>query len=282
MSSLGKLTLEIHSVNRKHLEISTYFESKLVKYELEINKRISGSVHRGKVSVRLALQAAHSGLIKVRPDLELAKELKNGWDKISSELGLSQTSEFPLLLLKDFAGLFVYEEAAIDDRLFESEIMALLDEALDDLIKMKKVEGLDLYKDVADRLLLIQKNLRMIREKALGTVEAYTTKLREKLTLLVPQISDHEDRILREICILGEKMDITEELVRFDSHVARFTEFMESGEISLGKKLEFLLQEMLREVNTIGSKSMHIEISHFVVEIKSELEKIREQLQNIE
>ncbi len=154
--------------------------------------------------------------------------------------------------------------------------------ALDELIQMKLTEGRALTFDIQKRLLLIEDQLKAIEKKKEEPYDRYRKKIADRLQELGMITPELEERIAREVIFLAERMDVTEELVRLAAHIAQFRQHLSSTDKAVGRTLEFLTQEMLREINTLGSKSMDTEISACVVMIKSELEKVREQIQNIE
>jgi uncharacterized protein (TIGR00255 family) len=161
------------------------------------------------------------------------------------------------------------------------EILKCLDAALDELIIMKEKEGDILLKDIKKRLKLIESLVLKIEGKSKTATEDFEKKLKERLESFLPKGGEVDERILKEIAIYADKVDITEEITRLKSHIEQFNLFCEKKEI-IGRKMDFLLQEMTREINTVSSKSSTTQVSVHVVEIKSELEKIREQVQNIE
>ncbi|MFH0789856.1 MAG: YicC/YloC family endoribonuclease, partial [Pseudomonadota bacterium] len=183
-----------------------------------------------------------------------------------------------LLSLKD---LIVYQESSFSEEFLWRKLAAPLKKLFDSLQKMRTEEGKNLAKDLVERLEIIQQGSDLISQKVPRVVEAYRVRLKDRIQRLAQGIEVDPIRLAQEVAILADRSDISEELVRLGSHVKQFkTLFKESQ--SVGKKMEFLLQEMNREVNTIGSKSQDSEISHQVVAIKAELEKLREQIQNIE
>lgn len=272
----GRLTVETQSVNRKYLEVFVSLPKEFSRFEHEVRKWVGEAVSRGQVSVRISLIPSGTGLEGALPDVEMLKGLKKNWEKMARELGYDpKVIDLPFLM--QVSPALTKPEARDEDL---SLLRRCVGEALQDLVKMKKSEGKALSDDLAKRL----KEL----ERMIGAVEAIapdaTKKMRQKLTEKMEEVlkpgGDVEERLLREVALFAERVDISEEITRFRSHVVQFKELLR-GE-SVGRKMDFLIQEMGREVNTIGSKSMEAKISHTVVELKSELEKMREQIQNIE
>lgn len=279
--SIGQLTIELQSLNRKHLDITTFLQKELARYETDVKKVISNQIHRGQLNVRISLKCHGFSTVKVSPNLPLAQQLKAAWEEIAHALGVSAPS-FDLHLLKDEAGLLILEDSLGKDEGVKIEILSALEETLNELLSHKLEEGKTLLSDIEARANLLTTLIETISAKSGQTVERQRRKLIEKLEELLPGAAANDERILREVCLIAEKADIAEELTRFRSHLILLRKVMGSDEISQGKKLEFILQELSREANTIGSKSSDVEIAHLVVDIKSELEKIREQVQNIE
>lgn len=280
-TNVGQLTIELQSLNRKHLEVMTYLQKELSRYETDVKKLVGNVIKRGQINVRLSLQCHEISPIKVSANLSLAKQLREAWEEIARALGMAGTP-FDLHLLKEESGLFIFEDTLNKQEEFKAEILNALQQAVEELISSKEQEGKVLFDDIEGRVGLLATYIETITEKAGGAVERYRQKLIDRLEEVRPGSIENEERILREICLFAEKIDIVEEIIRFRAHIALIRQTMNSSEIAQGKKLEFILQEMGREVNTIGSKCSDVELSHLVVEMKSELEKIREQIQNIE
>lgn len=278
----GTLSIEISSVNRRHLDVNSNLPTELSRLDPDIRKAVAAKNSRGNVSVRISLSLSDYAPVMVKPNLPLVRQFATAWRAISSELGLAGDRQFDLSLLKGEVGIFSYENTLSNDDAFCIEVMTLFEKALDELAVMKLKEGQALHKDIEERLKLLKELIEVIESKRNGATERYRERLIERLQEVIPGAFENEERILREICIYAEKIDITEELIRFRSHVDQFEKTMRNCSGGVGKKLEFLIQEMLREVNTIASKSSDIAVSHATVDMKGELEKIREQLQNIE
>lgn len=277
---IGRITVEIHSVNRKHLEVVTFFSKELLRYEVLIKNIISEEVSRGAVQVKIHIAFDQISSVKIVPNLPLVKQLKHAWEAIAKELGVHK--EFDLSLLQKETNLFTFEEDNHDEGLYSLALTQAVKEALIPYQKMKGIEGIALYKDIAHRLELMQHAIGEIKKRAAGSTERQRLRLIEKLKEFSALTGDHEERLLREVVLYAERVDISEEITRFESHLHQFKELLDSSKKGVGKTLEFLVQEFLREANTIGSKALDVEITKYVVEIKTEIEKIREQLQNVE
>lgn len=280
--TFGTLVVELQSVNRKHLEVNCCLPRELAPLEGDFKKKIAERVIRGALTLRMYLQMNRESPLAVTPNIPLAMEFKKAWEKIAEALVLPQNQRFDLSFLKDQEGLFSYENVLCENSKFCNEIYQALDRVLDEFVAMKAIEGKTLANDIASRIGLLKEWIQKIAEKAPDASQKLREKLQERLNSLLPGVLENEERVLREICVYAEKVDVTEELTRFNSHIVQFEKMLATEQNCHGKKMEFFLQELLREANTIASKSADVEISHAVVDIKSELEKIREQLQNIE
>ncbi len=279
-SPLGHFSAEIQSVNRKYLEINIFLSKELTRFESEIRKWIGQAVQRGQVTVKISAYFDRTAPLLVRPNLPLARQIKRAWDEIARDLQIKQ--EFSLDLLKEETGILVYEEDLQNAEEVLQELHSVVSEALKPFLEMKQKEGRELYEDFNKRLKNLDHCLDKIAERAPGATLKYREKLKQRLEEVLPGSVENEDKILREIALYAEKIDIAEEITRFRSHLKQAKSLLEKKEGSVGKTFEFLLQELNREANTIGSKSSDVDVSHLVVEIKAELERMREQIQNVE
>lgn len=280
--SLGRFNLEIQSVNRKFLEINVSMPRELLRYELEIKRGLAPLISRGQVSVKLKADFdGHSPLV-IKPNICLAKQFKHAWDRLASELGVEETNGFRLDMLAGFEGIFQTEEEVRDEAIIEKMVQEILALAVENLMKMKREEGAILQRDISERIVKIESLIHHISNLCDGASARLKERLKARLEEVLPGSVDNEERVLREIVLFADKIDIAEELTRFNCHIKHFKELLESHSTQIGKTLEFILQELGREINTIGSKSADIEIARRVIEIKSELERIREQIQNVE
>lgn len=274
----GRLISEIQSINRKHFEVQVHLPKELSRFENEIRKWVAEKVLRGQISVRIQLIPSKEAIADLLPDLETLKSVKAGWEKRSEQLGLD-----PKEVNIQFIAQYV--PAAQKNDLIQDQDIHLLEEcvnaALQSLFVMKVNEGKALTKDVHARLHAIKKMVASIEEYSPEATIRMRQKLLEKMAALMPEGSELDERIAKEVALFAEKVDIVEELTRLQSHFAQFEECLEA-QGAVGRKMDFVIQEMGREINTIGSKSCESKISYLVVEMKSELERVREQIQNIE
>ncbi len=286
VSAVGRLTVELQCVNRKHLEISTFLPKELLRYDADIKKWIAAAVGRGLVNVKLNVVFDRISPLVVTPNLALARQIKVAWQELAQDLDVALSEDSLLKILSREDNILLYDEDIHDEDKYRQALHEVIAQALRNLMAMKTAEGNVLYQDIAQRFAKLAEWIKEIAVKAQGATGRYRQRLLERLQEVLQASLENEERVLREVCVYAEKIDIAEELTRFDSHLQQVNELLrvdrQAGNQGVGKTLEFLVQELNRETNTIGSKSADVEVSHLVIEIKSELERIREQIQNIE
>lgn len=280
----GTFTVEIQSVNRRHLEVHLNLPKLLTRFEMPLRKQIQERVGRGMINVYVGWRSEGGNPVKVTPNLSLAKGIKSAWEQILFELGLEGRIDLALLAKEE--GLILIDEALPEEsRLFDTLNTALA-EALDHFVAMKEREGKSLAHDLHERIITLIGVIEMVASLAPEGVEKVRRKLNERLEELFSGNSENEERILREVALYAERSDITEEVTRFKSHLEQFRYLLEKPLTECtetrGKTLDFLIQELNREINTIGSKASDLTITNQVVKAKGEIEKMREQVQNIE
>lgn len=280
-TKVGHFVVEIQSVNRKFLEVNVFLPRELNQFDIELKKWLLPHLARGQVTVKVNVTFEGAVPFVVRPNLPLARQLKSAWDEIARDLELD-VDEFRLSLLESAEGLLSYEENLAEEDNYRDALKETLEVALKAFLQMKAQEGAVLQTDIAQRLVKMRQSMQTIEQKMPFATRKYREKLIARLDELVPGHVENEERILREIALFAEKIDITEELTRFYCHLTHFEELIYSQVLSVGKTLEFVLQELNREINTIGNKSSDLDIARAVIDVKSELERIREQIQNIE
>lgn len=281
-SDNGHCVVEIQSVNKRFLEVHVNLPRDLSFLEREVKKWIARKVKRGMVSVSVSLRMTQEKVLSVQPNLNLVRQLKEAWLLIQKEWGPVKDHSPDYTLLAGEKDLFSFEEQAVDEGFCKEVVKESLDKALEGLVLMKFEEGEALKKEFLSRLELIKGCLESIRKKAPYATEKYRSRLIATLNDFLSDHVENEERVLREVAVYAERVDITEELTRFCIHHEKFASLLHEKSESIGKTLEFLVQEMHREINTVGSKASDAEVSHWVIEIKSELEKVREQIQNVE
>jgi uncharacterized protein (TIGR00255 family) len=276
----GRFVAEIQSLNRKFQEISVQLPRELTYLETEVRKWVGAKVFRGKISLRITAAYEETLPLSVFPNLPLARQLKGAWEKIASDLQISD-GRVTLEMLANEQGIILYNEEFVEEE-YKSIMQEVVEQALASLIEMKTKEGTSIEEDFRFRLQSIKKSLEQIKGMSGNSTQKYRERLKKSIEEVLQGAVENEERIMREICVFAEKVDISEEITRLDSHLVQFTEYMEGERSDKGKTLEFILQEMNREANTIGAKSDDVQITKLVVEMKSEIERIREQVQNVE
>lgn len=272
-------SVEIKSVNHKYSDISIRMPRFLNSFEEKMRKRISASISRGKIDVFVNFENYSSEGNHIHFNNELAKEYIKGLEELAKETGISY--EVKLMDIAKMPEILKLEEDE-NEELIGNELMIALDEALENFVQMRQVEGEKLAQDMQKRILYVEEKVSEI-EKYSGTlVEEYMQKLESRVKELMDTKVVDENRLAQEIVIFSDKSSIEEELTRLKSHIQQFKSFLAEGKSPIGKKFDFLIQEMNREINTIGSKANCLEITNGVIDVKTEIENIREQVQNIE
>jgi uncharacterized protein (TIGR00255 family) len=278
-TNLGKLYVEARSINHRYCDINIKLPKRLAPFENRIKETIRSQVSRGRIDVALKLDNLGEEKVQLHVDLHLAEQYYQALQSLRDKLQLKD--EVSLALLAGSKDLITAKEETGDIEPYWQEIVPILKRSFQDLDEMKRLEGESIAKDIQQRLKYISQQLAVIKQQFPSRLEAYQNRLQERLQSLLKGMEVDPSRFQQEVAFLSERTDITEEIVRTGSHLAQFTTLLE-GEEPVGRKMEFLLQEIHREVNTVSAKANDAEISQRVVEIKSELEKIREQVQNIE
>lgn len=269
---------EIKSVNSRYLDISLRLPRAFYQYEFDFKEQIKKRISRGKLYITIT--AKSDGLDDVLGNLD-EKSLKATVQvlrKIKEVSGIDNDIKLEHVL--NFQNVFMNEDNDTKEEEYNL-ISKSIEDALNSLEEMRKKEGEELGKDLEKRLTKIENSVNRIEKNGKEKVQDYFEKLKERAVQLAADLADNQDRLMQELAFLSEKYDVTEECVRLKSHIKLFKDSMEMNEPS-GRKLNFISQEMNREANTINSKSVSSEISAYGISIKEELEKIREQLQNIE
>jgi len=278
-TSLGKVVVESRSVNHRHCDINIKLPKRLAPFEAHIKELIRSQVSRGRIDVSVKLDAVGEEKIQLNVDFHLAEQYYRALRSLKEKLRLKD--KITLELLAGAKDLITAKEEPTDLEPYWQEIVPILKRSFQDMDDMKRSEGESLLKDLQQRLERIVQELEDIKGQYPSRFDAYRNRLYERLQSLLGGIEVDSSRFQQEIAFLAERTDITEEIVRAESHLAQFSTLLEAN-VPVGRKMDFLLQEINREVNTVSAKANDAEISQRVVEIKGELEKIREQVQNIE
>ncbi|HIF03212.1 MAG TPA: YicC family protein [Nitrospinaceae bacterium] len=272
--------VEIRSVNNRFIDINTRLPKSLAPLELPLKKMVKTKCARGSFDISIAIEKngdSEAGL-EVNPNLPLATEYLKAFKEIQDGLGLKGEIDINTILSQRDV---VKSELKKVEFSCEEIVMQSVDRALTDLIKMREDEGRNLEKDILNQISSIETLRKSIAAKQSITIQKFQDKLNEKIQILTSGIEIDPARIAQESALLADRCDVTEEIVRLKSHLEQFNILVASNDPQ-GRKLEFLTQEINREVNTTGSKTIDLEVSRAVIEMKSCLEKIREQLANIE
>ena len=271
-------TIEVRSVNHRFIEIKMRLPKGLLSIEEKIDKAIKNTFKRGTFSIYLDIRNNGASPCELDVDLSIAESYFQAAEKVKNHLEM--TSSLSLQDVLRYPDV-IKSHGVEEEKVLWPAISNALDEALKTIGVRRRLEGEALKVDLIERLKLISKTLEVVDEDSLEVVKDYQIRLRERIESLLDQVPVNEDRIAYEVAAFADKSSITEELVRLRIHIKEFQRLLDAEE-AVGRKLDFLIQEMNREINTIGSKSSVTTIANAVVVLKSELEKIREQVQNIE
>ena len=274
-------TVEIKSVNARFLDLFIRSQKQMNPFESIIRRMIQDRITRGKVEVSVSIQDAGERPKTFTINSVLRKQIQ---ELLVQEEFYDAPQKVPLQAVNSISNEWIQQQdTPIAEEVLSDIVKEATTQALDSLIAMRTAEGQHINQDLLERIGTLEKIITKIDTNKSGAVEAYRehikTKIQEYLVSLEASIS--EDRFIQEIALLADKTDITEEIVRFTSHVVQLKNTLADTN-SIGRKVDFILQEMNREVNTIGSKAMDSIVTEFVVQLKCELEKIREQVQNVE
>jgi uncharacterized protein (TIGR00255 family) len=273
-------TVEVKSLNNRFRDIVLRIPNTLQAIEDEIRSLISSRIQRGRVEVSIKLERiGKDSDYGLDLNLPLIRSYVRIFRELNEELGLEEKIRPEYLAqIKD---VIIFKPVEEDIDAIRPGLQKVLKQAFDSLEKMRTIEGQAIEKDFQDRLNLIEGYLDRIEERSPLVVEEYKTKLKDKINALSQDMEIDEGRLAQEVTIFAGRCDITEEIVRTKSHLKQFRDYL-SLDDSIGRRLDFLIQELNREINTISSKASDSSISANAVEIKSELEKLREQTQNVE
>jgi len=273
------IIVEAKSVNHRFLEIFLRTPSALFPLEMDFKKKISERFKRGRIEVSIRLEGEGADVSKVNLNLEIARDYFDVLNRLKTEFDLP--SPISLKTLAGFRDIFTPPADVQLSPDFLNQVEKTFLESLAMLINMRQDEGLAMFQDMDMRLKAIKGILGTIKLRVPQVVIEYQNRLAERIKELAAGYALDDARLAQEVAFMAERSDITEEIVRMHSHIGQFEELLQS-EGTEGRRIDFLLQEMNREINTIGSKSSDVEITRQVIEVKSELGKLREQAQNIE
>lgn len=270
--------IEMKSVNHRYLDINVKMPRQLSYLEDVIKKQVSSRVKRGKIDIFITFNnnSLEGRTIKINRELahayieELKKLSKN--EDILSDIQVTEISKYPDVL---------NIQNDQDDDIIKEEVIETLEYSIDSFVNMRQVEGSKIAEDLKERLNIIQIKVDEISKLSTGLIEEYVVKLETRIKEILKDQEIDQQRLAQEVVIYADKCSVEEEITRLNSHILQFNNLLNSDE-AVGKKLDFIVQEMNRETNTIGSKANNLDITNRVIDLKTEIENIREQIQNIE
>jgi uncharacterized protein (TIGR00255 family) len=270
--------IEIKSVNHRYCDINVKMPRSLSYLEDNVKKEIMEKSHRGKIDVYIAFENESAMGKNIKINKEIAKIYIDELKELAKENNIN--ADIPVTEISKLPDVLVIQNVEDEDIIW-SELKQCLDEAIENIEIMKTREGNQICEDLKTRLDDIEKKVLEISQHSTGLVEEYVVKLEARIKEILKTDTVDKERLNQEIVIYADKCSIEEELTRLKSHIAQFKGMLNDTK-PVGKKIDFLIQEMNREINTIGSKSGSIEITNLVIEVKAKLEDVREQIQNIE
>ncbi len=273
------VTVEIKSVNHRYFEFSARMPRAYQFLEEKLKAHCQKSISRGKIELSVFVEELTENSTEVVLNHTYAKAYINALKNLSKEYKIKNDVKVSTLAANP--EIFRLRKNALPDEVVEEAVTKALDEAITAFIAMREIEGERLKADILSRADTILSKVALVEERSPETVKAYRERLEQKVRELLENAQVDEQRLITETAIFADKVAVDEETVRLRSHIKQLETLLESAE-PIGKKLDFIVQEMNRETNTIGSKAQDVEIAHIVVDVKSEIEKIREQIQNVE
>lgn len=273
------VSVELRSVNHRFFELNAKIPRGYLYVEDMLKSIVSEKVARGKVDAFVDITLGDGEKIDISVRHSFVKAYIDALNEIADTYGVK--NDITLSAIADQPDSLVINEEAPNTEIIKQLVKKSTDAALDTFLKMRETEGRKLYDDIRSRLVSMKKMVAFIEQEAPQTVAAYRERLKQKMTELLESAAYDQQRLITETAIFADKIAVDEETVRLHSHISQFEKLLESKQ-PIGRKLDFIVQEMNRETNTVGSKSQNSEIAYTVVNMKSEIEKIREQIQNIE
>ena len=272
-------TVEIKSVNHKYSDISIKLPRQISYLEENVRKEVSKRIARGKIDIFITMQDFSEKGKSIKINKEIAKVYISELRDLANETGIS--SNIDVIDISKFPEVLNISNEE-NEEIYWTELSEALNIALDKFVAMREIEGNKICDDFKVRMARIKEKVSNISDFSAGLVEEYIVKLNTRVKELMKTDIIDENRLAQEIVIFSDKSSIQEELTRLDSHISQFLDLVNNANGPIGKKCDFIIQEMNREVNTIGSKANSMDISKGVIELKTEIEDVREQIQNIE
>ncbi|SHI94530.1 YicC/YloC family endoribonuclease [Parasporobacterium paucivorans] len=274
-----KVIVEIKSVNHKYFDLSLKMPKKLNLLETAVRNTVKQQIQRGKIDLYISYEDSGSGNTSLKYNEVLAEEYISYYKRVEESFGLDNDMKASVLLR--CPEVLIMEEQSPDEDELWGAIQKALQEALDNFVESRLKEGTSLKINISEKLDIMLAHVVFIEERSPQIVSDYRKKIDEKIRELVENVQIDESRLAAEVVIFADKVCVDEEIVRLKSHIMNTKDVLESGD-GMGRKLDFIAQEMNREANTILSKTNDMEISSIGIELKTEIEKVREQIQNIE
>ena len=274
-----EITVELRSVNNRYLDCTVKLPRMFSFAEDGVKNRVKAAVSRGKVDVYIGVNAVQTADVQVAVNRPVLESYLAALRQIETEYGVRD--DVTVMSLARLPDVFSVEKTQEDEQKLTQDILSVAEEAISRYNAMRETEGAALEADLRGRAATILERVALVEQRSPATVAEYRERLRQKMQEVLQNTAIDEGRILQEAAIYADRIAVDEETVRLRSHLAQLGDMLTKGG-AIGRKLDFLLQELNRETNTIGSKCNDLELSNIVVEMKAELEKIREQTQNIE
>ena len=274
-----EITVELRSVNSRYFEYSSRIPRTCSYLDSRLKKQLNERITRGKVELSMTIQNVDAADTVVTVNMELARSYQQAMRDLSEQLGVK--NDISAAVLTRFPDVLATRHADVDEEQLWEDVSAVTAQALDCFVEMRAAEGAKMKADVENRLNFLEECVGKVETLSAGRVEAYTNRLYEKLKVILEDRDIDDARVLTEAAIFGDKTAVDEETVRLRSHISQYRGILQLNE-PVGRKLDFLTQELNRETNTIGSKCQDLDITRIVVDMKAEIEKIREQIQNLE
>ncbi len=274
-----EIIVEIRSVNHRYYEFTARTPRSYGYLDEKLKTFLKSGISRGKVEVSVTIYNQEGTDAQIELNESVAKGYLDALRGSAEKLGLED--DLTLSAIMRLPDVFTVVKKTDDEEVIWNEVKAVAQVALDRFVEMRTVEGQKMYDDISSRLDYIEKTVGKIEAQSPNVSKSYSDRLYAKIKEVLEDKNVDEQRVITEVAIFSEKVAIDEETVRLRSHIAQFRDLIKSQE-PVGRKLDFLVQELNREVNTIGSKAQDLSITKMVVDLKSEIEKIREQIQNIE
>ncbi len=272
------ISCELKTVNHRYFDIHTRMPRRYLFLEEKIKEELKKTLQRGRIEISINIEKTGDMARNIKVDKGLAIAYHDSLKDLAEHLNIA--SEFRVIDVFRLPDVFNLIDDQEDPDIIWTALQIALDEALQSLVEMRSKEGANLARDIAQRNAYILTEVEKLEQRSPLVAREYQERLHKRIAEMTNNMAD-EGRVIQEAAIFADKASITEEIVRLKSHIGHLRDLLDSGQ-SVGRKLDFLVQEMFREINTVASKANDIEMSQIVVDVKAELEKIREQIQNIE